>query len=144
MAKSAEYKAGTIRTTSPRSWGWIAGLVIMGLFYLVAGINHFRSPLTYLAIMPPYIPWPRAMVYISGAAEILGGIGVLVPDGFAFPRTRAFSAWGLVAMLVAFLPVHINMCLHPEQFASVPLWAIWARLPLQLPLIGWAWYYTRR
>ena len=135
---------GYVRSSPRRGRGWVVGLVIMGLFYVVAGINHFRSPLSYVAIMPPYIPWPLVMIYISGVAEILGGIGVLVPDGFVFPRMRAFAAWGLVLMLIAVLPVHINMCLHPEQFPGVPLWAIWLRLPLQLPLILWAWYYTRR
>jgi len=135
---------GYVRSSPRRGRGWVVGLVILGLFYVVAGINHFRSPLSYVAIMPPYIPWPLVMIYISGVAEILGGIGVLVPDGFVFPRTRAFAAWGLVLMLIAVLPVHINMCLHPEQFPGVPLWAIWLRLPLQLPLILWAWYYTRR
>jgi uncharacterized membrane protein len=135
---------GYMQRSPRRSGGWLVGLVIMGLFYVVAGINHFRSPLTYLAVMPPYIPWPLVMIYISGVAEILGGIGVLVPDGFVFARTRAFAAWGLVALLIAVSPVHINMCLHPEQFPGVPLWAIWLRLPLQLPLIAWAWYYTRR
>ena len=133
-----------MRMASRRSWGWRVGLAIMGLFYVVSGINHFRSPLTYLAIMPPYIPWPLAMIYITGVAEILGGIGVLTPDGFVFPRIRAFAAWGLVLMLIAFLPVHINMCLHPDMFPQLPVWILWVRVLLQIPLIGWAWFYTRR
>lgn len=129
---------------NPRhSNGYYVGLAFMGLFYIASGINHFRSPQTYLPVMPQYIPSPLLMIYISGAAEILGGIGVLVPNGFAFPRTRAFAGWGLVALLIAVSPVHINMCLHPENFPQIPLWAIWLRLPLQLPLIAWAWYYTR-
>jgi uncharacterized membrane protein len=115
----------------------------MGIFYVSAGVAHFAVPATYLAVMPPYIPWPLAMIYISGAAEILGGVGVLIPDGFVFPRTRVAAAWGLVALLIAVSPVHINMCLHPDKFPGIPLWAIWVRLPLQLPLIGWAWSYTR-
>jgi uncharacterized membrane protein len=127
-----------------RSRTYVVGYVALGMFYLVAGGNHFRSPEAYTAIMPQYIPWPLAMVYVSGVAEILGGIGVLIPDGFVFPRIRAFATWGLVAMLIAFLPVHINMCLHPEAFPTVPVWVIWIRLPLQLPLIAWAWAYTRR
>lgn len=127
-----------------RSRGYYAGLWIMGIFYIVAGINHFTNTRFYLAMMPPYIPWPRAMVCVSGLAEILGGIGVLIPDGFVFPRTRAAAAWGIVALLIAVSPVHINMCLHPEQFPAIPLWIIWLRLPLQLPLIGWAWFYTQK
>jgi uncharacterized membrane protein len=126
------------------SRGYYAGLIVMAIFYIGAGINHFANTPKYLAIMPPYIPWPLGMVYLTGVAEILGGIGVLIPNQFVFQRTRAAAAWGLVALLLAILPVHINMCLHPDQFASIPLWAIWLRLPLQLPLIAWAWIYTRQ
>jgi uncharacterized membrane protein len=144
MTKSWESIVSFVDGAERRSRVWLVGRVVMGLFYIAAGVYHFANPVTYLAVMPPYIPWPLAMIYISGAAEILGGIGVLIPDGFVFTRTRVFAAWGLVALLIAISPVHINMCLHPEQFPQIPLWAIWVRLPLQLPLIGWAWYYTRR
>ena len=136
-----------------RGWAYSAGLWVMGVLYVVAGINHFWHPAMYLAIMPPYIPWPAAMVEITGVAEILGGIGVLVPDGFAadWPifgavfggRTRVFAAWGIVALLLAIWPVHWNMCLHPALYPGVPVWASWVRLPLQIPLIVWAWFYTR-
>jgi uncharacterized membrane protein len=119
------------------SWGYLTGLVVMGLFYMAAGVNHFVHPRMYVAIMPRCIPWPLVMIYISGIAEILGGIGVLAP------LTRRFAAWGLVAMLIAFLPVHVNMCLHPEEFGNLPVWALWVRLVLQGPLVAWAWFYTR-
>jgi uncharacterized membrane protein len=126
------------------SRGYYVGLIAMGLFYIAAGSYHFADSKTYLRGVPPYIPLPLAMIYISGVAEVLGGIGVLVPDGFVFPRTRAAAAWGIVALLIAVSPVHINMCLHPDQFSAIPLWFLWLRLFLQLPLIAWAWNYTRR
>jgi len=131
------------QSASRRSPVYRLGLAVMGVFYMVAGTFHFASPGTYLPAMPPYIPWPLAMIYWSGLAEILGGVGVLIPDGFVFRRTRAAAAWGLVALLVAVSPVHINMCLHPAQFPGIPVWAIYLRLPLQIPLIAWAWSYTR-
>ena len=134
-------KAAILNRNHSRSY--YAGLAVMGVFYLAAGDNHLIHPLTYLAVMPLYIPAPAAMIAISGAAEIFGGVGLLIPNGFVFFRTRAAAAWGIVALLIAVSPVHINMCLHPEQFPAVPVWAIWLRLPLQLPLIGWAWIYTR-
>lgn len=115
---------------------WIS-LAVMGVFYIAAGLNHLVTPQFYLAVMPPYIPWPDAVILWSGIAELLGGIGVLVP------LTRPMAAWGIVLMLACFLPVHVNMCLHPEAFAHIPLWAIWVRLPLQIPLMLWAWLYTR-
>ena len=126
-----------------RTQGYQVGLVMMGLFYVMAGVNHLVMPQVYLAVMPPYIPWAGTMVLASGVAEILGGIGVLMPDRLLFPSVRKFAAWGIVLMLAAFLPVHIYMVLHPEAFPRIPVWGLWVRLPLQLPLMVWAWWYTR-
>ena len=139
MARTNDSMAG-----EGHSRGYYVGLVGMGLFYLVSGMNHFLHPATYMAIMPPYIPSPLAMIYISGAAEILGGTGMLIPNRFVFPRTRSLAAWGIIVLLIAIWPVHLNMCLHPEQFPAIPVWAMWVRLPLQLPLMLWAWIYTQR
>jgi len=139
----ASFASGVSAKTPRSRWYWV-GLVVMAISYVFAGIAHFRNPPFYLAVMPPYIPSPLTMIYISGAAEILGGIGLLIPNGFVFPSTRAAAAWGIVALLVAVSPVHINMCLHPAAYPQVPVWALWARLVLQLPLIAWAWSYTRR
>jgi uncharacterized membrane protein len=127
-----------------RSRGYYAGLWIMGISYIVAGINHFTHTTFYLTVMPPYLPSPLLLIYTSGIAEILGGVGVLIPNGFVFPRTRVAAAWGIVALLIAVSTVHINMCLHAEKFPAIPLWVIWFRMPLQLLLIGWAWMYTRQ
>jgi uncharacterized membrane protein len=122
---------------------WWTGLLLLGILFIFAGTLHFVNPGFYIGAMPPYIPWPLGMIDFTGVAEILGGIGVLVPDGFVFRSTRTAAAWGLVALLIAVWPVHINMCLHPDQFPTIPLWLIWTRLPLQIPLIAWAWNYTR-
>jgi uncharacterized membrane protein len=130
-------------TTQTRGRFWWVGLLLLSLLFVSAGAAHFLIPNFYMPAMPPYIPWPLAMIYFTGVAEILGGIGVLVPNGFVFRSTRTAAAWGLVALLIAVWPVHINMCLHPQQFPTVPLWLIWIRLPLQITLIAWAWYYTR-
>ena len=123
---------------------YFVGLGVMAIFYIFAGAVHFRNPQFYLVIMPPYIPWQLGMIYLPGAAEILGGIGLLIPNGFVFPRTRAAAAWGIVALLICISPVHINMCLHPAAYSQVPVWGLWLRLAFQIPLIAWAWSYTRQ
>ena len=86
----------------------------------------------YAAIVPPFIPNARALVLISGAFEILGGLGVLLPF------SRVAAGWGLIALLVAVFPANIHMATEAERFRSVaPAWALWARLPLQAVLILW-------
>ena len=111
--------------------------VIFGVFFIVAGANHFRSPQFYEAIMPPYLPWPYALVILSGIAETVLGIGLLIP------KTSQYSAWGLILLLVAVFPANIHMATHPELYPTIPQIALWIRLPLQGLLILWAYWYTR-
>ena len=121
-----------------RSRWYTVGLVAQSLFYTAGGLNHFVHSGMYVAIMPPHYRHPLGWVQFTGAAEIAGAIGLLVPE------TRRAAAWGIIAMLVGYYDVHIYMVMHPERFASLPLWALYARLPLQLVLIAWAWLYARR
>jgi uncharacterized membrane protein len=113
------------------------GRILMGLGYVAAGVNHFRSTRMYEGIMPDYLPAHHALVVLSGVAEIAGGLGVLIP------QTRRAAAWGLVGMLVAVMPANVWMVQHPERYAGIPAWALWLRLPLQGVLVWWAWRYTR-
>lgn len=116
---------------------------LMAAFYVYGGINHFLNPDFYLAIMPPYIPAHGAMVALSGVAEIALGILILVP------RTQILAAWGIIAMLVVFLPVHIHMLVNHDLFPEFKLFPevgvtfLWLRFPLQGVLGLWAWWYTR-
>lgn len=115
------------------------GRVPMGALYTAAGALHFLLTPRYMAIVPEYLPAHRALVLLSGAAEIAGGLGILAP----IPILRRTAAWGLVALLVAVMPANVSMLARHEAFPGIPLWILWARLPMQLPLIYWAWLYTR-
>ncbi len=113
------------------------GPIIMGVLYIAAGLLHFLATPTYMRIMPAYLPAHRELVLVSGAAEMLGGLGVVVP------ATRRAAAWGLVLLLIAVFPANLTMVTDHGRFPQVLIWAAWLRLPLQLPLLWWAWRYTR-
>ena len=117
------------------------GRVVMGVLYVVAGVGHFVVTRAYERIMPDYLPEHHALVLVSGAAEIAGGVGVLMAG--RYPAVGRAAAWGIVVLLVCVMPANVWMVQHPERFAGVPVWAMWVRLPLQLVLIWWAWRYTR-
>jgi uncharacterized membrane protein len=106
------------------------------LLLIGAGLLHFLRPATYLAIMPPQLPQPLLLVYLSGFFELLGGLGLL------WPPTRHLAGWGLLALLVAVFPANVYMALIHEQL-HIPGWVAWARLPLQLPLMWWVWKVFR-
>lgn len=105
-----------------------------GPFFVGAGTLHFVIPATYEAIVPDWLPAHRALVYVSGAAEIAGGAGVL------HPRTRRLARAWSIATLLAVFPANVHMALHPDRYPSVPGGAVglWLRLPLQAALIAWA------
>jgi uncharacterized membrane protein len=116
------------------------GRIILAALFILSGTLHLFAPQLYLRIMPPFLPSPLILVYISGAAEILGGIGLLVP------LTRHAVAWGLIALLLAVWPANIYMATAHLSMPGImgQSWAQWLRVPLQIPLIYWAWLYTRR
>lgn len=109
----------------------------IGGLYIVAGLAHFFATATYMRIMPSYLPAPHLLVLISGLAEIAGGLGLL------YAPTRRAAAWGIILLLIAVWPANLWMAQHSQLFPNVPVWAAWLRLPLQLPLIYWAWQHTR-
>ncbi|MDO8678989.1 MAG: DoxX family protein [Acidobacteriota bacterium] len=111
---------------------------LFGLLFILAGLNHFRNPGFYINIMPPYLPWHRELVAISGVAEIALGALLL------FRRWSVLAGWGLITLLVAIFPANVHMAMHPELYPSISPAALLWRLPVQGLLIAWAYWYTRQ
>ncbi|MDA0313635.1 MAG: DoxX family protein [Gemmatimonadetes bacterium] len=109
----------------------------LSLFYVLAGVNHFLNSDFYVGMMPPYLPAHLELVYLSGILESLGGAAVLAP------RLRASAGWGLVLLLVAVFPANLQMALNPDLFPDIGSAVLYVRLPLQVPLIAWAYWATR-
>ena len=111
------------------------GLYLLSILFILAGINHFLNPKFYLRIIPPIFKYKKLINWISGAAEILLGIGLLT-------EFRSESAWGLVLLLVLVFPANVYHLMQKGAGMKIPTWVLWLRLPMQLPLIWWAWLYT--
>jgi len=111
---------------------------ILAVFFVVAGTNHFRTPAIYLAMMPAWVPAPGTVNVLTGIAEMLGGIGLLVP------ATRRLAGWGLIVLLIAVFPAN----LHVAQIGHMPGTTfsptiLWLRLPFQLIFVAWVWWVSR-
>lgn len=108
------------------------------VFFALAGANHFYKPGWYLKIMPPALPYPLLLVYLSGLLET--GLGLaLLSD-----RHRGKAGWGLAALLLAIFPANIYMAARSEAYPAFKPWVLWARLPLQFVLIGLVLWSARR
>ncbi len=110
--------------------------IAAAIFFVAAGANHFGEPDFYRKIVPPGFGSPGILVWISGVAEIAGGIGLLIP------RLRWWAGWGLIALLIAVFPANIYMAVSPQSISDLhyPRWSLWLRLPLQIVFIAWVWY----
>jgi uncharacterized membrane protein len=116
-------------------------LYLMAPIYVVAGLFHFLNPKPFVAIVPEELPSPLGLVYLSGLAEIVLGVGLLSP------RTRQLSAKGLVLLLAAVFPANVDMAVRGQGTEGLPDHpavdaALWLRLPLQGVLMAWAWWYS--
>lgn len=114
-------------------------VLALGLGFVGIGTLHFVRPEPFEAIVPSFLPWARAIVYLSGVAEVALGVAVLVP------RTRRLAAWGLVALLIAVYPANLYHAFGDVQLESMQASVLYhvIRLPMQFVLIAWAWWHTR-
>lgn len=110
---------------------------LLAAVFVLAGANHFFDPGFYLKMMPPFLPAPLFLVYLSGVFEIVLGALLLVP------RFSRLAAYGLIALLIAVFPANIYMAANPSLFAEFSSTALYARLPVQLLLIVWAFWYAK-
>jgi len=109
---------------------------LCALFFGLAGTLHFVEPGPFLEIVPSFIPFPEAAVYVSGFFEIAGGLGLILP------RFRRWASYGLVALLLAVFPANINMAVNSIDFGLPHSW-LWWRLPFQVLFIAWVWWCGR-
>jgi uncharacterized membrane protein len=126
---------GETRFKRAARWG-------MAALMLASGIGHFVLTDAYVAMVPAWLAAPRVLVWLSGVAELAGGVGLLAP----WPALRRAAAIGIIALLVAVFPANVNMAIHqipPFGLHASPA-ALWARLPLQALFIAWASWLARQ
>ncbi len=114
-----------------------AGLAIVFLFFLIGGISHFTNSEMFVSIMPPYVPFHLAVVYLTGAMEIAAAACLL------FPVTRYWAGNFLFVFTIAVTPANIHMGLNPELFPDIDPAFLSIRLLLQVVLLAVIWFSTR-
>lgn len=117
-------------------WKFVARLFIFTWFF-IGGISHFVIPEPFLRIMPPYIPFHLACVYISGALELLGAFSIW------YKPIRSSAGYGLMLLVAIVTLANIHMYQHPELFPSIPHWMLLVRFPVQGLLVWLIWWATR-
>ena len=115
---------------------FLARMFVFAWFF-IGGVMHFAKPNLFVRIVPPIVPYALAAVYVSGACELLGAIGLWIK------QTRSLAGYGLMLLTLAVTPANVYMLQHASAFSEVPYWALVVRLPFQLLLIWLIWWCTR-
>jgi uncharacterized membrane protein len=113
--------------------------VVLAGSMMTVGLLHFVRSGQFVQIVPAVLPHPLLLVYISGVFEVIGGVGLLIP------QVSTAAAWGLIILFIAVFPANINQAVNSIAIEGIPHnpMVYWLRLPLQAVLIAWAWQYTR-
>ena len=114
-----------------------AGLALVVVYFFGGGIAHFLSTEMFVRIVPPYIPFPRAVVYVSGVFELLGAVGICIP------RWRQRAGNGLIALTLCVTPANVYMWMNPQLFPTMREALLFWRLPMQVVLLALIWWSTR-
>ena len=115
-------------------------IYIMGVGYIWVGVQHFVDTSFFLKIMPPSFPLHKESVYVSGILEVLFGCGII------FKKTRFYSSWGIIILLIAVYPANIYLAFSEDAQQAISVssfFASWVRLPIQFVLIGLAYFSSK-
>lgn len=108
---------------------------------MVGGALHFVIPRSYQRIVPRALGPAPLLVAASGVAEVAAGALL------AWPRTRRLGAASAFVVLLAIWPANVQMALDSTaagaRFPAGSVLVAWARVPLQVPLLVWAWRLAR-
>lgn len=112
-------------------------IYLMSLFYISTGIKHFTNVDWFMKIMPPYLPYHKELIYLSGAFEIILGIMLV------FEKTRFLAGWGLILLLIAVFPANIYLAQTNGAAMNISPALAWGRLPLQALFIAIAYWHSK-
>jgi len=123
---------------APGSVWRMPGRVFVMFWFVVGGAAHFVLTDMFTSIVPPYIPFPREIVYLTGVLEVAGALALL------HKPQRHTAGLCLIALTICVTPVHIQMLIEADKYAELGPMALWARLLFQPVLIWIIWASTRR
>jgi uncharacterized membrane protein len=114
---------------------WVSSArAALATMFVFTGISHF-TPMRkdLIAMVPPTLPRPDLLVFLTGILELAGAAGLLLAG------TRRWAAYGLVALLVLMLPANVSAARRGTRIRGRRATPLWLRVPMQALFIAWAW-----
>jgi uncharacterized membrane protein len=119
----------------------VSGCIAMAAMLLFTSVAHFVFYKGMILMLPPFVLFKKAVIYLTGVFEIIGAVGLVIPS------TRFVSGILLIIFFLLLLPANIyaslkNVNLEKADYSGNGLSYLWFRIPLQLFFIGWVWYFA--
>jgi uncharacterized membrane protein len=136
---------GALRVARFATWrisaahGLAVMLVVTATVHFVPdGVTFMPTHTDLVAMMPPFVPFPSAMVYLTGVLELAGAAGLVLE------RTRRAAGICLALLLVVMMSANVNAALNDIPFGDYPASPLWERIPEQLLYVGVALWAAAR
>lgn len=129
--------AGALGVEWLDSWQTATRCALSTMLFFTASAHFTRMRDDLVRMMPPFFPWPRALVFFTGLCEIAGAVGLLLP------QTRRAAGFALILFFIAVFPANVRAARSGVTLRGKPPTALWLRAPMQLLFIFLAWWVSR-
>jgi uncharacterized membrane protein len=112
----------------------------LSLLFLMTGSAHFTSTAAMSEMLPPFVPYRHAIIYLTGVFELMGAIGVWVP------RMQRITGFCLIMMLIGVLPSNIYSAFARVDYGGHAYGSVYllVRVPFQFLVIAWTYWATEQ
>ena len=116
-----------------------AGRGALAIMFVFTGVSHFTSlKHDFAAMIPDGLPDAFWVIYLTGAFEIAGAVGLLIP------RTRRLAGICLVLLMIVMFSANVNAALNGIPLGGDAATPLWLRTPMQILFIGMVWWTSIR
>ena len=118
----------------------IRGRISLALVFVFTSTGHFMQTQAMMQMLPAAVPMREVIIYASGVLELCLAAGLLVR------RFAHITGICIIAFLIVVLPANIYAAIHRVEMGGHNLGPMYllVRVPLQLILIGWAYWFSVR
>ncbi|MNG54180.1 hypothetical protein D3C87_453100 [compost metagenome] len=121
----------------------LAGKIALAATLLFTSLGHLIYTKGMVLMLPDFIPLKKEMIYMTGLLEVMGAFGLFIPS------LSRLTGMLLIVFFILILPTNIYASMRHLNYETATFDGkgpgyLWFRIPFQLLLIGWTYYFALR
>lgn len=122
---------------------YLAGKIALAATLLFTSLGHLIYTKGMVLMLPDFIPLKKEMIYMTGLLEVMGAFGLFIPS------LSRLTGMLLIVFFILILPTNIYASMRHLNYETATFDGkgpgyLWFRIPFQLLLIGWTYYFALR